>query len=87
MKMELGGCYYKEIRDERSESSVSRVISSEPNASRRFPVAAFRWETTSLLLDSLDARVKQRLGSIILEKTCLAMFLLGKPPSYDSLNA
>ena len=29
-------CYYKEIRDGRSES---RVISSEPNASRRFPVA------------------------------------------------
>ena len=85
MKMELGRCYYKEIRDERSESSVSRVISSEPNASRRFPVAAFRWETT--ILDSLDARVKQRLGSIILEKTCLAMLLLGKPPSYDSLNA
>ena len=50
MKMELGGCYYKEIRDERSESSVSRVISSEPNASRRFPVAAFRWETTSSIV-------------------------------------
>ena len=33
-------CYYKKIGEGRSGSSVRRVISSEPEASSRFPVAS-----------------------------------------------
>ena len=43
------GCYYKEIRDGGSESGVSHVISSEPNASRRFPVVVGKPPNVSML--------------------------------------
>ena len=80
MKMELGGCYYKEIRDERSESSVSRVISSEPNASRRFPVAAFRWETTSSSIVWMR-ELSNALALLSLRRRVLqCSFLVNHPP-------
>ena len=80
MKMELGGCYYKEIRDERSESSVSRVISSEPNASRRFPVAAFRSETTSSSIVWMR-ELSNALALLSLRRRVLqCYFLVNHPP-------
>ena len=78
MKMELGGCYYKEIRDERSESSVSRVISSEPNASRRFPVAAVGKPPSSIVW---MRELSNALALLSLRRHVLqCSFLVNHPP-------